>query len=98
MTGFRVAINDATRWTIDSTNDQPPVDNVGQTSCLSSFRLDRNRLEACSTDPRIICQGNRTTTTWNYENQPTLYRLPSGGRVTMAYNGDNRRVLKQEPE
>ena len=41
--------------------------------------------------------GNRTTTTWKYEDQPTLYRLPSGGRVTMLYNGDNRRVEKQEP-
>lgn len=41
--------------------------------------------------------GNRTTTTWNYENQPTLYLLPAGDRVTMAYNGDNRRVLVQEP-
>jgi YD repeat-containing protein len=41
--------------------------------------------------------GNRTTTTWNYENQPTLYRLPAGSRVTMIYNGDNRRVRIQEP-
>jgi YD repeat-containing protein len=40
----------------------------------------------------IPAAGNRTTTTWNYENQPTQYRLPSGGRVTMQYNGDNRRV------
>jgi YD repeat-containing protein len=41
--------------------------------------------------------GNRTTTTWNFENQPTQYLLPSGSRVTMAYNGDNRRVQIQEP-
>ena len=41
--------------------------------------------------------GNRTTTTWNFENQPTLYRLPAGSRVTMIYNGDNRRVRIQEP-
>ncbi len=41
--------------------------------------------------------GNRTTTTWNYENQPTQYLLPSGSRVTMAYNGDNRRIQTQEP-
>ena len=40
----------------------------------------------------IPATGSRTTTTWNYENQPTVYRLPSGGRVTMQYNGDNRRV------
>lgn len=40
--------------------------------------------------------GNRTTTTWNFENQPTQYLLPVGDPVTMAYNGDNRRVLKQQ--
>ncbi len=40
----------------------------------------------------IPAVGNRTTTTWNYENHPTQYLLPSGGRVTMQYNGDNRRV------
>ncbi len=40
--------------------------------------------------------GNRTTTTWNYENQPTQYRLPTGSPVTMSYNGDNRRVVSQQ--
>jgi uncharacterized protein RhaS with RHS repeats len=45
----------------------------------------------------IPAAGNRTTTTWNYENQPTLYRLPSGVRVTMLYNVDNRRIETQEP-
>ncbi|MBL8809437.1 MAG: hypothetical protein JNM43_04595 [Planctomycetaceae bacterium] len=33
----------------------------------------------------------------NFENQPTLYRLPARSRVTMIYNGDNRRVRIQEP-
>ena len=41
--------------------------------------------------------GNHITTTWNFENQPTLYRLPSGGGVTLLFNTDNRRVEKQEP-
>jgi len=40
--------------------------------------------------------GNRTTTTWNFENQPTQYRLPTGSPVTMTYNGDNRRVTSQQ--
>ena len=40
--------------------------------------------------------GNRTTTTWNYENQPTQYRLPTGSPVTMTYNSDNRRVTSQQ--
>ncbi|MEI7702578.1 MAG: hypothetical protein WCK86_22480 [Planctomycetia bacterium] len=39
---------------------------------------------------------NRTAT-WNYENQPTVYRLAAGGRVTIQYNGDNRRTEQQEP-
>ena len=34
----------------------------------------------------------RTTVTWNYENQPTLYQFPTGGRATYLYNADNRRV------
>ena len=37
------------------------------------------------------------TTTWNYENQPTLYLLPTGSSVTMSYNGDNHRIQIQEP-
>ncbi|MEI7701692.1 MAG: hypothetical protein WCK86_17980 [Planctomycetia bacterium] len=45
----------------------------------------------------ILAEPLRTTTTWNYENQPTVYRLPSGGRVTIQYNGDNRRTEQQEP-
>ncbi len=40
--------------------------------------------------------GNRTTNTWNYENQPTQYLLPAGSPVTMAYNGDNRRISLQQ--
>ena len=39
--------------------------------------------------------GARTSTTWNYENQPSLYQLSSGSRVTMSYNADNRRTQKQ---
>jgi YD repeat-containing protein len=39
--------------------------------------------------------GARTTTTWNYENQPTLFRMPDGSRVTMTYNANNRRVDKE---
>lgn len=39
--------------------------------------------------------GSRTTTTWDYENQPILYRLPDASRVTMSYNSDSRRVIKE---
>ena len=39
--------------------------------------------------------GSRTTTTWDYENQPIVYRLPDASRVTMSYNSDSRRVTKE---
>lgn len=39
--------------------------------------------------------GARTTTTWDYENQPVVYRLPDATRVSMSYNSDSRRVTKQ---
>ena len=37
---------------------------------------------------------SRTTYGWDYENETTLVRLPTGSRVTMAYNADFRRVRK----
>src|SRR5262249_25734899 len=42
----------------------------------------------------IIPNGDRTTTTWDFENQPIRVEQPSGLRVTMLYNADNRRVWK----
>ncbi len=39
--------------------------------------------------------GGRKTTTWDYENQPVLYELSDGSRVTMTYNADNRRISKE---
>ncbi len=38
----------------------------------------------------------RTTTVWDYENQPRLIRLPSGARVTYTYNAEFRRVKTEE--
>jgi len=37
----------------------------------------------------------RTTNTWDYENQLTRVDLPSGARVTMAYDADFLRVRKE---
>jgi YD repeat-containing protein len=34
-------------------------------------------------------------TMWNFENQPTLFRIPDGSRVTMTYNANNRRVDRE---
>ena len=39
--------------------------------------------------------GSRTTTTWDYENQPIVYRLPDASRMTMSYNSDSRRVTEE---
>jgi YD repeat-containing protein len=37
----------------------------------------------------------RTTSVWDYENQLIRVDLPSGNRVTMAYNADFLRVRKE---
>jgi len=39
--------------------------------------------------------GGIITTTWDYENQPTLVHKPDNSRVTSSYNADNRRVRKE---
>jgi hypothetical protein len=39
---------------------------------------------------------NTTTTSWNFANQPPLYKLGTGARVTCPYNADNRQVQKKE--
>jgi len=43
----------------------------------------------------VAPSGNRTTTTWNFENQPTKIAFPGGGLATYTYNADNRRVRKE---
>jgi YD repeat-containing protein len=40
--------------------------------------------------------GNRTTTTWDYENRTTLVQLASGLRNTMAYEPDGLRVKLED--
>ena len=37
---------------------------------------------------------DRTTTTWDYENQPRVYEKPTNALVTMTYNADNRRGVQ----
>jgi hypothetical protein len=31
----------------------------------------------------------------NYENQPTLFQMTNGSRVTMTYNANNRRIDRE---
>jgi hypothetical protein len=38
-----------------------------------------------------------TTTTWDYENQTTVYEKPDTTRVTKTDNSSNRRVSKESP-
>jgi hypothetical protein len=40
--------------------------------------------------------GDRTTTTWDYENKTTLVELPSGVRNTMAYDTEGLRIKLEE--
>ena len=78
--------------------------SAGQTSALVDARGNRHSFTYSPTGAQtqlIDPLGRRTTSgttiSWNYENQPTLYKLPNGTRVTMAYNDNKRRVEKQEP-
>ena len=48
--------------------------------------------EAGDQQKELSPTADRTTVTWNYENQPTLYQFPLGTRATYSYNADNRRV------
>jgi YD repeat-containing protein len=57
----------------------------------TTYTFDPNGNQQIEAEPT----GQRTTTVWDYENQPTQYRLPSGGRVTYAYNADFRRVVEE---
>lgn len=54
----------------------------------TTYSFDAAGNQQRSIDPT----GARTTTTWNFDNQPTLYRFPLGTRATYLYNADNRRV------
>ena len=56
-----------------------------------TYTFDANGNQQIVLEP----SGSRTTTTWTFENQPTLYKKPDGSRVTMSYNADNRRVVKE---
>lgn len=40
--------------------------------------------------------GTRTTTVWDFENQPSGMLLPNGNRMTYTYNADFRRVKTEE--
>lgn len=76
-----------TTSTFDSANQlKTATDATG----VTNYTFDANGNQQIIVSPG----GNRTTYVWDYENQNTLVRLPSGARVTMAYNADQRRIRK----
>ena len=68
----------------------PPISavSIGSNKEIRTLAAGNQQLE-------LSPAGDRTTTIWNYENQPTLFRKPNGTRVTMVYNANNRRVSKE---
>jgi RHS repeat-associated protein len=62
------------------------LDAAGRTS----YVFDSNGNQITTIPP----MDGRTTTSWDYENLPTVYQLSSGGRVTATYNADASRVTK----
>jgi len=60
------------------------VDSTG----ITTFSYDANGNQSLVLSPT----GERTTSSWGYENQVVLVELPSGQVVTASYNADNRRV------
>lgn len=61
--------------------------SVGHTA----YQFDPNGNQKIEITPDL----SRTTTVWDYENQPTQYHLPTGARVTYTYNADFRRVKEE---
>src|SRR5207253_487833 len=53
---------------------------------------DQNGNQALETEP----SASRTSWTWDFEDRPTLVKLPSGGRNSFVYNGDGQCVQKQD--
>jgi YD repeat-containing protein len=65
---------------------------------LNRHRWQNDVHVCCEQQQQIVREpagGRTTTTTWNYENQPTVFHMPDGSRVTMTYNANNRRVDRE---
>ena len=64
--------------------------NSRDSTGLTTYSYDANGNQSLAVSPA----GERSTSTWGYENQVELVKLPSGQVVTTTYNADNRRVSK----
>jgi len=89
--GNRLVKNEAgsrTTYTYDAANQlQTALALTGSTT----FAFDQAGNQQIEKAPT-----GTTTNTWNYENQLAGVVLPSGQRVTMAYNADFRRTYNGE--
>ena len=77
-----------TRFEYDAGNQlTAQIDAGGRTT----YTFDANGNQEVVLEPNA----DRTTTTWDYENQPRAYEKPTNALTTMTYNADNRRVCKE---
>ena len=58
----------------------------------TTYMFDENGNQQLELTP----SAERTTTLWDYENQPKAVQLPAGGRITYLDNGDLRRVRVED--
>jgi uncharacterized protein RhaS with RHS repeats len=78
-----------TKYAYDAANQlRYGLDFNGRTT----YAFDPNGNQHVEREP----SGSRTTTIWDFENQPRGMLLPSGSRITYAYNADFRRVEQEE--
>jgi hypothetical protein len=83
----RVPWDDCERDVLDENGDPCPA--VKRPTFVSDANGNQQIVKDAST---------RTTTGWDYENQPTRYNQPANVTypiVTMTYNADNQRVRKE---
>ena len=66
------------------------VEHVKDSSGTSTFTFDADGNQELVEHPG----GTVTTNTWDYENRLIRVQLPSGARVTAAYDADGVRVSK----
>jgi len=77
-----------TTTSCDSANQ---ITDVKDASGGSTFTFDAIGNEQIVKHP----DGTITTNVWDYENHTTGVQLPSGARVTTAYDADGMRVSKE---
>lgn len=62
------------------------------TAGRTTYTFDPNGNQQIELEPG----SDRTTTIWDFENQPSGMLLPGGNRITYTYNADFRRVRTED--